>query len=82
MEISVENIKKLIVLADVVIDVEKIDVNKSLTEQGIDSLEFVNICLVIEETFGIKIADEDLEDLNTINNIIDYVRSKSNLKQI
>ncbi|QIR75447.1 acyl carrier protein [Sulfurospirillum diekertiae] len=82
MEISIENIKKLIVLADVVIDVEKIDVNKSLVEQGIDSLEFVNICLVIEETFGIKIPDEDLEDLNTINNIIDYVRSKSNLNQI
>ena len=82
MEISIENIKKLIVLADVVIDVEKIDVNKSLTEQGIDSLEFVNICLVIEETFCIKIPDEDLEDLNTINNIIDYVRSKSNLNQI
>lgn len=40
---------------------------------GADSLDAVELCLLIEDQFGIEIADERLEKLETVGEWIDLV---------
>ena len=76
MKATVENIKEVIVEADVLGDVEMMQNNIALSEQGIDSLDIVNIYLLLEEKFDIKIPDEDLSKVKTIDDIVGYINNK------
>lgn len=58
------------------IDTEKLVSDKPLAEQGIDSLDMINIFFKLEENFKIKIPEEDIEKLKTINEIVEYVNQK------
>ncbi len=51
------------------------DYGRPLKEIAIDSLDIANILLAAEEKFGIKIPDEDVDRLTTIDAITDYVQS-------
>jgi len=46
-----------------------------LTELGIDSIEMLNIIFEIEEAFGIAIADDDLRQLKTTDDLLRLVGS-------
>jgi len=59
------------------IDTEKLVSDKPLAEQGIDSLDMINIFFKLEENFKIKIPEEDIENLKTIDDIVEYVNLKS-----
>ena len=76
MKATVENIKEVIEQAEVLGDVSELQNDIKLSEQGIDSLDIVNIYLLIEEKFGVFISDEDLEQVKTIDDIIGYVNAK------
>lgn len=76
MKATIENIKEVIDKAEVLGDVSEIKSDVSLAEQGIDSLDVVNVYLLLEEKFNIKIPDEDLNKVTTIDEIIEYVNSK------
>ena len=47
-----------------------------LKEQGLDSLDTYNLLLSIEETFGVQVPDEDIEDLETIDAVVAYVNER------
>ncbi|HID02437.1 MAG TPA: acyl carrier protein, partial [Desulfobacterales bacterium] len=47
-----------------------------LEEQGIDSLDMANVYLLCEEEFGIKIPDEDIDKVKTIDNLVEYINNK------
>lgn len=49
-----------------------------LKEQGVDSLDMMNILLLIEEKYHISISDEDSETLLTIQDIVIYLNKKLN----
>jgi acyl carrier protein len=38
-----------------------------------DSLEFVGFCAELEERLGVKISDDDIEQISTVGQIIDEV---------
>jgi acyl carrier protein len=40
---------------------------------GLDSLDALEIVLCIENSFGIKIPDENISVLRSINTVVDYV---------
>ena len=40
---------------------------------GADSLDIVEIAMVIEEEFGLELSDEEVQQLKTINSVIQYV---------
>lgn len=44
-----------------------------IKDLGADSLDIVELCLALEENFGIIVEDEDFEKLNTVETIIDYI---------
>jgi len=76
MKTTVENIKEVIVEADVLGDVDEMKSDVPLSEQGIDSLDIVNVYLLLEEKFEVSIPDEDLEQVKTIDDIVTYINNK------
>jgi acyl carrier protein len=41
---------------------------------GIDSLSLIDVAVLAEDTFGIRIPDEDLERFRTVGAAVDYIR--------
>jgi len=59
------------------IDAEKITDDASLREGlGIDSLDFVDIVVIVERNFGFKINPEEMVGVTTLSQFYDYVESK------
>jgi len=76
MKATIENVKEIIVEADVLGDVDEMKSDVALSEQGIDSLDVVNVYLLLEEKFDVQIPDEDLDKVTTINSIVEYINNK------
>ena len=43
---------------------------------GIDSLDYAELVMEFEQTFDIKIPDDDAEKMNTIGSAVQYIQSK------
>lgn len=43
---------------------------------GLDSLDFVDIVVIVEKTFGFKIKPEEMSDVLTMRGFYDYIESK------
>lgn len=43
---------------------------------GIDSLDFVDIVVLVEEEFGFKIKAEEMSEVRTLSQFYDYIGSK------
>lgn len=43
---------------------------------GLDSLDVVELTLVLEERTGVKLEDEELEDVRTVQDAMDKVAAK------
>jgi acyl carrier protein len=41
-----------------------------------DSLDFIELITAVEDTFKIEIPDEDAENLQTVQDAIDYIETK------
>jgi len=76
MKVTTDDILEVIESAEVVVDTKSLQNDIKLTDQGVDSLDIVNIYLLLEEKFDIKIPDEDLSQVTTVNDIVEYVNSK------
>jgi len=71
-------IKKVIAEKIPGLDIEDIQPEASLIEDlGADSLTIVELIMSMEEIFDIEIDDEDAEKLVTVQDAIDYIKSKS-----
>jgi acyl carrier protein len=47
-----------------------------IDDLGADSLDLVELIMEMEENFGIEIADNELEKIRTIQDAVDFLRSK------
>ena len=62
---------------DLEIDEEKIAPEALLKDDlGIDSLDFVDIVVIVERRFGFKIKPEEMADVKTLSQFCDYIESK------
>jgi len=61
LEIEEENIKPEALLKD---------------DLGIDSLDFVDIVVIVEKKFGFKINPEEMAGVKTLKDFCDYIESK------
>lgn len=62
---------------DLEIDEEKIaDDAKLKDDMGIDSLDFVDIVVIVEKNFGFKIKPEEMAGVTTLRQFCDYIESK------
>jgi len=45
-------------------------------DMGIDSLDFVDIVVIVERNFGFKIKPEEMAGVDTFTKFCDYIESK------
>jgi acyl carrier protein len=71
-----EQLKKLIV------ELLEVDESKVIPEASFaddfnaDSLDFIELITAVEDTFKIEIPDDDAENLQTVQDAIDYIEAK------
>ncbi len=64
--------------------VEEIEIDKDslkddarlIEDLGIDSLDFVDIVVIVERHFGFKIKPEEMKEVRTLSQFYDYIESK------
>ena len=77
MQVEIAEIRTLVEGTNVVKDMSALRDNVSFGDAGIDSLDVFSIFLAIEEAYGIKIPDEDLDNINSIETIVEYLNTRS-----
>ncbi len=45
---------------------------------GLESLDFVDIAVIVEEEFGFKMKGEDMSGVTTLDNLYDYIYNHQN----
>ena len=64
-------------IEDLEIEEEKIAPEAKLKDDlGIDSLDFVDIVVIVEKNFGFKIKPEEMLGVVTLSQFCDYIESK------
>mgnify|MGYP000819586048 CR=1 FL=1 len=71
-----ETIKKL-VAENLGIEEETITENASFKEDlGVDSLDLFELVMALEEEYDVEIPSDDLAELNTVGDVINYLKDK------
>ena len=74
---EIEQKVRTFLIEDLEIDEEKIHPEARLKEDiGIDSLDFVDIVVIVEKNFGFKIKTEEMAKVKTFNDFCDYIEKK------
>ncbi len=62
---------------DLEIDGERIFNDARLKEDiGIDSLDYIDVVMLTEDNFGVKIRPEEMKGILTLKQFLDYIESK------
>ncbi len=76
---EIEEKVKAFLLDDLEIDEENIFPEAKLKEDmGIDSLDYVDIVVIVEKNFGFKIKPEEMTTVKTLSQFYEYIESKVN----
>ena len=76
---EIEEIVKNFLVEDLELDESKIKPEARLKEDiGIDSLDFVDIIVLVDKTFGFRIVPEELKTVVTLKDFCDYIEKKVN----
>lgn len=74
---QIEEKVRQFLLDDLEIDEDKIYADARLKEDmGIDSLDYVDIVVIVERNFGFKIKAEEMASVKTMAQFCDYIESK------
>ena len=74
---EIEEKVRAFLIDDLEIDEDKIsDDAKLKDDMGIDSLDFVDIVVIVEKNFGFRIKPEEMKDVTTLSQFCDYIESK------
>ena len=74
---EIEGIIKRIIANILCLKTEEVTLRASIVEDlGADSLDEMEIATVIKDEFGIEITDNDVEEIETVQNVIDYVKKR------
>ncbi|MDY3858757.1 MAG: acyl carrier protein [Muribaculaceae bacterium] len=76
---EIEEKVKAFLIDDLEVDEENIAPDARLKEDiGIDSLDFVDIIVIVEKNFGFKIKPEEMAGVLTLSDFCDYIERKVN----
>ena len=76
---EIEEKVRAFLIDDLEIDEDKIGDDATLKEDmGIDSLDFVDIVVIVEKNFGFKIKPEEMTGVTTLRQFCDYIEGKVN----
>lgn len=74
---EIEEKVRAFLVDDLEIDEDKIfDDAKLKDDMGLDSLDFVDIVVIVERDFGFKIKPGEMQGVTTLSKFCDYIESK------
>jgi len=74
---KIEEIVNDFLINEIEVDADKVTPQANLkTDLGIDSLDFVDIVVIVEKNFGFKIKAEEMQNVQTLTQFYDYIESK------
>lgn len=74
---EIEEKVKNFLIEDLEIEEDKVFPDAKLKEDmGIDSLDFVDIVVIVEKNFGFKIRPEEMVGVDTFTKFCDYIETK------
>lgn len=74
---EIEEKVKNFLIEDLEVEPENIAPDAKLKDDlGIDSLDFVDIVVIVERNFGFKIKPEEMTGVVTLSQFCDYIESK------
>jgi acyl carrier protein len=77
MSANIEETVRKIVAEQLGVDIEKVVAEASFIEDlGADSLDTVELVMALEEEFDQEIPDEDAEKIRTVQDAVDYIKSR------
>ena len=75
--VEIEEIVEKFLIEDIEVDEEVIRPDALLKDDlGIDSLDFVDIVVIVERNFGFKIIPEEMQGVQNLGQFCDYIESK------
>lgn len=76
---DIEETVKEFLIEEFEIDEEKITPDATLKgDLGIDSLDFVDIVVIVDKIFGFKIKAEEMKTIKTFSDFCGYINTKIN----
>jgi acyl carrier protein len=76
---EIEEKVKAFLIDDLEIEEENIFPEAKLKEDmGIDSLDYVDIVVIVEKNFGFRIQAQEMANVKTLTQFCDYIESKVN----
>ena len=76
---EIEDKVRAFLIDDLEIDEDKIKDDAQLkADLGIDSLDLVDIVVIVEKNFGFKIKPEEMKEVVTLKDFCDYIERKVN----
>lgn len=78
VDIPIEEKVKDIIVEQLGVNPEQVTASASFIEDlGADSLDTVELVMAFEEEFSIEVPDEDAERLQTVGDVVKYIKQKS-----
>ena len=79
---SIEEKVKDIIVEQLGVNPEQVTPQASFIEDlGADSLDIVELVMAFEEEFGVEVPDEDAEKLQTVGDVINYIKERAKPKE-
>lgn len=68
---------KKIISEQLEVDQSKLSVSTSFIDDlGADSIDLLELVLAFEDEFGIEIDEDDIKDIKTVGDIVEYIENK------
>ena len=71
--------KEVIELISDTLEIDKKIINKDtnlLKDLDVESLDLVDLVTAFEDKYGVEIADKDIKDLQTVGDIVGYIKKR------
>jgi acyl carrier protein len=79
---SIEEKVKDIIVEQLGVNPEQVTPQASFIEDlGADSLDIVELVMAFEEEFSVEVPDEDAEKLQTVGDVINYIKQRAKPKE-
>jgi acyl carrier protein len=65
-----------LLMSDFGVPADEISADATFEALGLDSLDIVELTLALEDRTGVKLGDEDLEHVRTVQDAIDKVKER------
>ncbi len=74
---SIEDKVKKIIADQLEVDGDKLKGETTFEDIDADSLDIVELVMALEEEFDLEISDQEIENIKSVGDVIEYIGSKT-----